>query len=174
VTRDAPPAPRRRTVPRKVRVPQQVQLAIPEPEPVVSLEVVRAGRAPGAAAAHRRWHDGLVVPWRITTALDIRELHGPQVDVDLGVEDPSVDMWEAGILYPTWDEMLRLAVLTDFPVAFFTETPGRPVRAVDTSLRFHARLDDVDEREPVLAFPPNVVAATMADLGLCASCHGPR
>jgi len=74
-------------------------------------------------------HPGpLPVPARITAALDIRELHGDQVDRDLGVwtspaegwePGTAVDRWEDGTLVPTHAEVLRLAALTAFPADWF-------------------------------------------------------
>jgi hypothetical protein len=59
------------------------------------------------------------VPERITAALDIRGLYGPEVDRACGVEEPAVDLWEAGDLVPTAEQVEALARLTDFPVRFF-------------------------------------------------------
>ncbi len=59
------------------------------------------------------------VPARITMALDARDLYGPKVYKALGVEEPTVDMWEAGNLVPTPRQIRRLAELTGFPVAYF-------------------------------------------------------
>lgn len=66
------------------------------------------------------------VPARITTALDLRGLYGPEVDEACGVAEPAVDQWEAGEIEPTPEQVARLAELTGFPVAFFYEpvTPG--------------------------------------------------
>lgn len=63
------------------------------------------------------------VPWRITTALDLRGLDGPEVDQACGVEEPAVDQWEAEELVPTREQVQALARLTDFPVEFFYEPP---------------------------------------------------
>jgi len=52
-------------------------------------------------------------------ALDLRELHGPEVDAALSVPEPTVDLWETGQIVPRWVDLLALAELTDFPVAFF-------------------------------------------------------
>lgn len=66
------------------------------------------------------WREGLVSPRAITTALDTRALYGPEVDHACGVQEPAVDQWEAGQLYPTWEQLDALAKLTEFPVQFFT------------------------------------------------------
>jgi hypothetical protein len=87
---------------------------------VVLFEVRRVQHAPGAAEAKRRWERGLAVPARITLALDMLKLDGPEVDEACGVQEPTVDRWEQGLIYPTWEQLCRLAVLTGFAVAFFT------------------------------------------------------
>lgn len=66
------------------------------------------------------WRDGLVSPRAITAALDMRALYGPEVDEACGVQEPAVDQWEAGQLYPSWEQLDALARLTGFPVRFFT------------------------------------------------------
>ncbi|MET4614150.1 transcriptional regulator with XRE-family HTH domain [Rhodococcus sp. PvR044] len=64
------------------------------------------------------------IPFRITTALDMADLHGPEVDAALGVPEPTVDLWEEGKLVPTDDQLERLAELTGFAVEyFFRERP---------------------------------------------------
>jgi hypothetical protein len=65
-------------------------------------------------------HNGpLPVPARITMALDMRELYGPEVDRACGVEEPAVDEWELGLRVPTDAQMLALAELTHIPIAWF-------------------------------------------------------
>jgi hypothetical protein len=59
------------------------------------------------------------VPARITLALDLRGLYGPQVDRDCGVEAPAVDEWEAGLRVPTRTQVEALAALTRMPVGYF-------------------------------------------------------
>jgi hypothetical protein len=75
------------------------------------------------AAARRqqleRERSATPVPARITWALDLRELYGPEVDVACGVVEPAVDQWETGELVPTAEQIVLLAALTDFPVEFF-------------------------------------------------------
>jgi hypothetical protein len=63
------------------------------------------------------------VPERITAALDIRGLYGPEVDRACGVEEPAVDLWEAGDLVPTAEQVEALSRLTGFPVRFFYLPP---------------------------------------------------
>jgi hypothetical protein len=66
-------------------------------------------------------------PQRITTALDMRELYGPEVDQALGGKEPMVDEWESGERIPTFAQMQALAMLTGFPVKFFYQPPPPPL-----------------------------------------------
>lgn len=59
------------------------------------------------------------VPARITAALDLCGLDGPDVDTACGAREPDVDLWETGELRPSFEQVQLLAALTDFPVAFF-------------------------------------------------------
>lgn len=59
---------------------------------------------------------------RITAALDVRGMHGPEVDEALGVNnalDTVVDSWEDGTSVPTEDDIRRLATLTSFAPEWF-------------------------------------------------------
>lgn len=62
---------------------------------------------------------GKVVPGRITLALDVRGLEGPEVDIACGAAEPDVDDWELGVSTPTPDQVVKLAELTGYPVTFF-------------------------------------------------------
>ena len=66
---------------------------------------------------------GPPTPERITAALDIRSLYGPEVDEALGGQEPMVDEWETGERVPTKDQIRALAWLTGFPVKFFYLPP---------------------------------------------------
>lgn len=50
-------------------------------------------------------------PSRITVALDMAGLFGPEADRRLGVLEPTVDLWEAGTLVPTGEQIALLADL---------------------------------------------------------------
>ncbi len=125
-------------------------------------------------AAHEAWKRGQVIPHRITTALDIRALYGPEVDRACGVEEPAVDEWEEGVRYPTWEQLLALADLTGYPVKFFTTMlPGAPVRVSDTTLAFHMpKRQRLEDHEPVLAFTADAIRATVG--GYCVACLDPK
>lgn len=71
--------------------------------------------------AERDWRAGKMVPCRITVALNANSLYGPEVDVACGAEEPAVDQWEAGILYPTWQQVLLLAELCGVTPGFFMQ-----------------------------------------------------
>lgn len=107
--------------------------------------------------AYRDWAAGQVIPYRITMALDQLELYGPEVDTACGVEEPAVDMWEAGTLYPTWEQLCALATLTEtYPWAFAPHLgPAQPEPW--TSLPFHIKGWKPTER--VLAFTDEAIAA---------------
>lgn len=78
------------------------------PVPAAALAVPLPDRAPN--------------PDRITAALDLRGLYGPEVDEALGVHnalDTTVDSWEAGTLVPSHDEVRRLATLTGMLAPWF-------------------------------------------------------
>lgn len=66
---------------------------------------------------------------RITCALDLRSMEGPEVDEALGVADAFdtvVDSWEDGTGLPSHDDIRRLATLTGMlPSWFYAGTLGR-------------------------------------------------
>lgn len=106
----------------------------------------------------RDWAAGLLVPHRITLALDLAKLDGPEVDRACGAEEPAVDMWEAGTLYPTWDQLLALADLCGVPAGFFTIVPSAKL-PIETSLRFHRKDAAYRQPPPVLFFTPEAIEA---------------
>ncbi len=63
----------------------------------------------------------LAQPDRITCALDLHGLEGPDVDRQCLAAEPAVDEWEAGRAAPSWEQLLALAELTGFSPLFFTE-----------------------------------------------------
>lgn len=66
---------------------------------------------------------GPPTPERITAALDMQGLYGPEVDEALGGQEPMVDEWESGERIPTKEQVHALARLTGFPVKFFYLPP---------------------------------------------------
>ncbi|NEA21597.1 hypothetical protein [Actinomadura bangladeshensis] len=69
---------------------------------------------------------GVPTPERITAALDICELYGPEVDEALGGQEPMVDEWETGERIPTDEQLRALSWLTGFSVDFFYLPPPPP------------------------------------------------
>jgi transcriptional regulator with XRE-family HTH domain len=135
----------------------------------------QVSNAPGADEARRRWTAGQVVPHRITLALDSCRLDGPEVDEACGVQEPAVDRWERGTLYPTWDQLCALALLTDFPVAFFAEPADE--NPIETNVHFRPiEGKPVYERQPrpVLAFTEKAILRTLGSRYVCPTCHRPR
>jgi hypothetical protein len=109
--------------------------------------------------AYRLWRHGELRPCWITHALDFRGLYGPEVDEACGAKEPDVDLWEAGKLYPTWEQLLLLAKLTRYPLGAFTRRE-LPLPFEATSLRFHMLYDE--RTEPVVDFAPDAVAKVVA------------
>jgi len=123
--------------------------------------------------ARADWAAGRVVPWLITIALDAKKLYGPEVDEQCGVPEPGVDMWEAGTLYPSFEQLCKLAKLTEKSPGFFMSRPGIVgIKPSDTTLRFHMSMDG--EKEPVMAFAPEAIAAAVHGDGACPTCWRPR
>lgn len=111
--------------------------------------------------AYQYWAAGLLEPWRITMYLNAKGLYGPEVDQACGVEEPAVDLWEAGKLYPTWEQTLALCQLTGVtPMALLAPRPPL-IRADQTSMRFHVPAPDLDTDPPLLAFEPAAIAAVV-------------
>ncbi|WP_433717032.1 hypothetical protein ACQP2U_42520 (plasmid) [Nocardia sp. CA-084685] len=126
-----------------------------------------AAQAAAEAEGRRGWEAGLVTPWRITHALDMRELYGPEVDKACGVEEPAVDHWELGILYPRWKQFTALAELTGFAVDWFS-LPGDPIRVEETSMWWHLKPSEraaIDDRI-VLRFQPGAITDTLRAEGV--------
>lgn len=96
-------------------------------------------------------------PERITLALDLRGLDGPQVDIDCHAHEPEVDLWEAGLAVPTWDQLAALAQLTGFPIGFFY----RPADQI-TGQVFICGPQDID---PPLPEPTDPASSTHREAG---------
>jgi hypothetical protein len=97
---------------------------------------------------------GKVVPARITLALDICGLEGPEVDKACGGTEPDVDMWELGLAVPSQQQVALLAKLTGFQAAFFYQPiePG-PLTGTVFMCGRHCEVSDpdvVDERGVLL------------------------
>lgn len=117
-------------------------------------------RAAALVDARRNWAAGKVAPWRITHALG--DLDGPEVDRACGVEEPTVDHWELGIVYPTWSQLEALAALTGYPVAFFCKD-DKPILASETSLAYHCKPSEITaaDEEVTRRFLPEAIERTL-------------
>lgn len=101
-------------------------------------EAATQARAESDRVAREKWRMGLVIPAHITAALDKWDLYGPEVDIACGAREPDVDLWEAGKLYPRWDQILKLAELTKtWPIRFMA--PITTISPLETSWRFHLK-----------------------------------
>jgi hypothetical protein len=137
--------------------------------PVIALAPRRAlsyAAATSNQAAKHDWESGLIAPFLITTALDMCGLHGPEVDEACGVEEPTVDHWESGLVYPTWEQLCALATLTGFPPKFFSRR-GRDMKLalIETSARFHRVGGNRNHRldGPIVpAFLPEAIAKAVS------------
>jgi len=129
---------------------------------------IRNKRAAGVATrlseAKQEWAGGQMQPHSITIALDRAEQHGPKVDIALGVMEPTVDWWEAGIVYPRWQDVLNLAELCKVVPSILT-CRHMWIDPRLTTLVYHVR--DEHLRPPlVLAFTPQAVADTLRAEGV--------
>ncbi len=66
-------------------------------------------------------------PTRIRMAFDWVGEYGPEVDRACGVEEPTVDQWEAGTLVPTPEQLEAISAYTGWPVSFFYQDDPEPV-----------------------------------------------
>lgn len=115
----------------------------------------RSARRAADEAAYRRWRAGLVCPDRITAALDMRGLHGPEVDAACLAAEPEVDQWEAGERYPQWRQLVALARLTGFAPGWFTDNTQPRIPLWQTSMWF--RMTAAERRAYEKAWTPPVM-----------------
>ena len=112
--------------------------------------------------AERDWQAGKIIPWRITVALDAHSLYGPEVDAACGVEEPAVDMWEAGTLYPTWEQLCALATLCQTYPWMFTHhiSDTSPLRGFICDRRKRKNgCQQIDTSDRITVFTPEAIAA---------------
>lgn len=106
------------------------------------------------------WDRGRIRPDVLTLALNLAGQYGPEVDAACGVEEPTVDRWETGEIYPTFEQLLALTRLCQVGPAFFTrEHEVIPVAA--TSMRFHLPAHELREDPPVLQFDLAAIERTV-------------
>lgn len=115
------------------------------------------------AIAYRLWREGMLSPYQITLMLDSRGFHGAWVDESCNAEEPEVDLWEAGKLYPRWDQVQALAELCKVQLLFLLQERQR-LHWLETSIRFHVPHAEVlaaAAEPPIWRYPADVVAATV-------------
>jgi hypothetical protein len=114
---------------------------------------------------YRLWSAGKLSPAKITVVLDAMGLYGPDVDEALGAHEPDVDHWEAGILYPTWEQTLALSELTGRAVRYFC---GDSIPYAASSMRFHMPVGEAERLDAALvcSFTQEALAARLAGLSL--------
>jgi hypothetical protein len=110
--------------------------------------------------AYQLWRAGEVKPYMITHFLDLKRLDGPEVDLACGAREPDVDLWEAGKLYPTWQQLRLLARICDVSQRFLC-TPRDLLTIEQTSMRFHANYGPTPPR--VWAFQIEAVQAVVGN-----------
>lgn len=117
-------------------------------------------RLAAEAEGLRLWKAGRLVPACITLALDAKELNGPEVDRACGAEEPDVDHWELGILYPRWQQTRLLAELCGVWVPILCRDM-EPIRPLCGKFRFPG-----DEAPPIMRFAPEAIATTLRAEGV--------
>jgi len=90
------------------------------------------------------------VPARITAALNLRQLYGPEVDLACGAREPDVDRWEDpdDELLPTPEQVVLLAKLTGFPVGYFYQPMTVHVGPMVVRYRGRRPCEWVEPEEP--------------------------
>ncbi|MGV9836660.1 hypothetical protein ACWDUL_21065 [Nocardia niigatensis] len=121
-----------------------------------------AAQAALEAEGRRLWRAGRLIPWRITIALDHKGLEGPGVDIACGATEPAVDQWEAGILYPTWEQTRLLAELCGVTVPFLCAGDMLPAQPLCRKWNQH----HADTPPPVTAFQPEAITRTLTAEGM--------
>lgn len=118
----------------------------------------RAADEAAAKEGYRDWREGRLIPATITMALDAHSLTGPEVDEACCAREPDVDRWEAGVLYPTWEQAKLLAELCRVQVRFLARSHEH-IDVNFTSLQFH--IPDSGRQQPPLVrfFTPEAIEA---------------
>lgn len=110
------------------------------------------------------WRAGALVPHRITFALNLCGLQGPEVDRLCEAAEPEVDEWEAGTRYPRLVQVRALADLTDMHPLWFFRTTDQDWDRLTGPMFLCGNTCQVirdDGVEHILEFPIDVVRATV-------------
>ena len=71
------------------------------------------------------WAAGELRLWRLTIAFNTIGAVGDWVDAACGTRPPFVDLWEAGHVYPRWEELVRVSALTGTSLPDLLSAPQR-------------------------------------------------
>lgn len=112
--------------------------------------------------ARIKWAAGLVIPDHITVVLDMGGHYGPEVDAACLAAEPDVDMWEAGRLYPRWEQVRALSKLTGFGEVYLMGPARQRISWRETSLQFHYLPSDEPEPRRVFEFTRAALDAASA------------
>ncbi|MDJ0434682.1 hypothetical protein [Rhodococcus qingshengii] len=104
------------------------------------------------------WRTGKLVPWYITCRLDGGRHNGPEVDIACHAEEPAVDNWELGRLYPNWGQTVALARLLNVRVRNLTHPEAHPHHQPERPVRRPGR------HIAILSFEPSAVQAVCGGL----------
>lgn len=99
----------------------------------------------------------------VTRELGARGFNGQWVDHALGVEDPYIDHVEAGLIYPSWDVICRLAAMVDRDAEFFLpaqRTPAHPFSRFGRLGKFGCN-PDAPRVSLAYEYHPAIIAATV-------------
>jgi ribosome-binding protein aMBF1 (putative translation factor) len=94
----------------------------------------RPARAPKSSQAYR---SDTIYPDRVASARILMQLSIEQVAELSGIGVADLEMFETGMLTPTYEQLQVLAEVTGFPVAWFGQPPVKGWDIDQTSLRFH-------------------------------------
>ncbi len=151
----------------RIRPATQGLPAVPEPQAWASPAQIRTMRAKAAAADPHEvaadhpelftaWTAGTLRPWRCAAALNKARATGEWVSEACGAHGLEAGYWTAGRLYPTWENIVRLAALTGVPLASLMADDDRGVNFVGCGQA--AFLRDIETR-----YLPQLVTGTVAN-----------
>lgn len=110
------------------------------------------------------WRSGALIPQRITFALNLCGLYGPEVDRLCEAAEPEVDEWEAGTRYPRLVQLRALADLTGMHPLWFFRTTDQDWARTEGPVFMCGKTCEVvydDGVEHVLEFTVDAVRATV-------------
>ena len=118
--------------------------------------------------AKAAWARGEMKPAGITLMLDMNGLEGPEVDTACLAAEPDVDNWEAGTLYPSWEQVVALAELVGCSPEFFMWDRHYDEN-MQTSMRFHGTKAEREayaknDAPLIMKFTPEAIQKTLAVL----------